>query len=156
MSKKKDFDVNIVAQNRKAYHNYDIQETFEAGIVLLGSEVKSLRNGLGSIGDSYAAENEGELWLRNIHIAEYSSASFSNHEPTRPRKILLKKRELNRLLGSLGRSGISIIPLKIYFNSRGTAKIALGLGKGKKLYDKREDIKKRDWQRSKARILRVK
>ena len=149
-------DGKIVAVNRRAHYNFHIEDTFEAGLVLLGSEVKSLRMGQGNIREAYASEQGGELWLRNSHIAEYISANLFNHQPTRPRKLLLKKKELNKLLGKIRRERITVIPLKLYFNSRGVAKIEIGLARGKKLYDKRQDIKSRDWQRSQARIIRSK
>ena len=144
----------VVAQNRKARHNFQIEENLEAGIALLGTEVKSLRAGKASLGEAHAGEMKGELYLFNAHIAEYPPAQRFNHEPRRPRKLLVHKRELDRLLGQVRRDGYTIIPLSIYFNDRGIAKLDLGLAKGKRKVDKREDIKKRDWQRQKARLLR--
>ncbi|ODA68605.1 SsrA-binding protein [Methyloligella halotolerans] len=143
-----------VAENRKARFNYEIGETLEAGISLAGSEVKSLRNGKANIAESYASAEGGEMWLINSHIAEYAQAGRENHDPTRRRKLLLNKKEMDKLAGAIQREGITVIPLTLYFNSRGIAKVKLGVGKGKKLHDKRETEKKRDWNRQKARILR--
>ena len=154
MTNKSSSDKNTVAINRRAYHNFEIHETYEAGLVLLGTEVKALRQGLASIGESYAVDENGELWLRNAHIAEYVPANRLNHEPTRPRKLLVKRRELNKLLGAIQREGMTIIPLRVYFNSRGRAKVAIGLARGRKLYDKRQKMKEKDWKMSRARILR--
>jgi SsrA-binding protein len=144
------------AQNRKARHDFFIQDTLEAGIMLMGSEVKSLRKGQASIGEAFAAEQDGDLMLVNAHIPEYSGANQFNHEPRRPRKLLLHKRELSRLIGQVQRAGATIVPLSIYFNERGIAKVSLGVAKGKRKVDKREDEKKRDWQRDKARLMRDK
>jgi SsrA-binding protein len=144
------------AQNRKARHDFFIQDTLEAGIMLQGSEVKSLRQGHASIGEAFAAERDGDLILVNAHIPEYSGANQFNHEPRRPRKLLLHKRELSRLIGQVQRAGVTIVPLSIYFNERGIAKVSLGIAKGKRKTDKREDEKKRDWQRDKARLMRDK
>ena len=144
----------LVAQNRKARHNFQIEENIEAGLALLGTEVKSLRAGKASLGEAYAGEMKGELYLFNAHIAEYPPAQRFNHEPRRPRKLLVHKRELDRLLGQVRRDGYTLVPLAIYFNPRGIAKLDLGLAKGKRQVDKREDIKKRDWQRRKAQLLR--
>ena len=144
----------LVAQNRKARHNFQIEENIEAGLALQGTEVKSLRAGKASLGESYAGEMKGELYLFNAHIAEYPPAQRFNHEPRRPRKLLVHKRELDRLLGQVRRDGYTLVPLSIYFNDRGIAKLDLGLAKGKRKVDKREDIKKRDWQRRKAQLLR--
>ena len=146
----------LVAENRKARFNYDIEETIEAGIVLTGSEVKSLRAGKANIAESYASNERGELYLINAHIAEYSGAARDGHAPTRPRKLLLHKREMARLLGAIQRQGMALVPLRLYFNARGIAKIQLGLGRGKKDYDKRETEKKRDWERQKGRLMREK
>lgn len=143
-----------VAQNRRARHDYFIEDTVEAGLVLSGSEVKSLRQNRGSINEAYAGEQNGEIWLINAHIPEYRGASHFGHEPRRPRKLLLHRRELNRLLGSIRREGYTLIPLSLYFNRRGIAKLQLGLAKGKRKVDKRQSIKERDWARSKARLLR--
>ncbi len=144
----------IIAQNRKARFNYAIEETFEAGLVLLGTEVKSLRNGRASIQESYACEEQsGEIFLINSDIPEYPHASRFNHEPKRPRKLLLKSRELKRLLGKIKRSGYTLVPLSLYFNERNWAKLEIALARGKTNVDKRETIKNRDWQRDKARIM---
>ncbi len=143
-----------VAQNRKAFHNYTIEDRIEAGLVLTGTEVKSLREGRANLGDAYAGEMEGELWLFNVHIAEYRGGNRLNHEPRRPRKLLLHKRELGKLLGAVQREGYTLVPLSLYFNRRGIAKVELGLGRGKKSYDKRASIKDRDWQRQKERLFR--
>jgi SsrA-binding protein len=144
----------VAAQNRKARHNYFIDETYEAGIQLLGTEVKALRQGKGNIADAYAAEQNGELWLLNSHIQEYGSGGYMRHEEKRPRKLLLKKREIAKLIGATEREGFTLVPLAIVFNERGIAKVELGLGKGKKHHDKRASIKDRDWQRQKARLLK--
>ena len=146
----------LVAENRKARFNYDIVEKLEAGIVLTGSEVKSLRTGKANIGDSYASSEGGELYLINAHIAEYTQAGRTNHEPTRRRKLLVHRREMGRLIGAIQREGMTLVPLKLYFNARGIAKVELGLAKGKKLHDKRETEKKRDWDRQKGRLMREK
>jgi SsrA-binding protein len=143
------------AQNRKARHDYLIQDTLEAGMVLVGTEVKMLRQGQASINEAYATERDGAIYLINAHIPEYKSAR-QNHEPGRPRKLLIHRKEQNKLLGLIKREGMTIVPLGIYFNARGLAKCELGLAKGKKKADKREAEKARDWQRDKARILRDK
>jgi len=144
----------LVAENRKARFNYDIEEKLEAGIALLGSEVKSLRTGKANIAESYAASEGGELYLINAHIAEYTQAGRANHEPTRRRKLLVHRREMGRLAGAIKKEGMTLVPLKLYFNARGIAKVELGLGKGKKLHDKRETEKERDWKREQGRLLR--
>ncbi|MGV1014046.1 MAG: SsrA-binding protein SmpB, partial [Methyloceanibacter sp.] len=131
----------LVAENRKARFNYEIEEKLEAGIVLTGSEVKSLRAGRANISESYATDDGGELYLINAHIAEYKQAGRNGHAPTRPRKLLLHGREIARLLGAIQRQGMTLVPLRMYFNARGIAKIQLGLAKGKKLHDKRETEK---------------
>lgn len=147
----------LVAENRKARFNYAIEDTLEAGLVLTGSEVKSLRAGKANIAEAYASNEGGSaLYLINAHIAEYAQSGRANHEPTRPRKLLLHKRELDRLMGAIQRQGMTVVPLKLYFNSRGIAKVQLGLAKGKKLHDKRESEKKRDWDRHKGRLMREK
>jgi SsrA-binding protein len=146
----------LVAENRKARFNYDIEEKLEAGIVLTGSEVKSLRAGRANIAESYATEEGGELYLINAHIAEYAGAARDGHAPTRPRKLLLHAREIARLIGAVNRQGMTLVPLKLYFNARGIAKVQLGLAKGKKLHDKRDTEKKRDWERQKGRLMREK
>jgi len=142
-----------VAENRKARHEYEITETIEAGIVLLGSEVKSLRRGRASIAESYAGEDNGRIVLINANIPVYE-ASRDNHEPKRKRPLLLHRKENDRLLGLMNKDGMTLIPLTIYFNDRGIAKLSLGIAKGRKKQDKREAIKKRDWDRQKARILK--
>ncbi len=140
-----------IANNRKARFNYTIEEELEAGIMLLGSEVKSLRAGGVNIGDGYVAEIKGELLLLNVHIAEYKGANKFNHEPLRQRKLLLHRKQIDKLLGKIRTKGLSIIPLSMYFNARNIVKISLGICKGKKLYDKRASIKERDEKRSAAR-----
>ena len=145
--------VGRVAENRKARHDYEIIETIEAGLVLFGSEVKSLRRGRASITEAYAGEEQGRLILINANIPEYEGAR-DNHEPKRHRPLLLNKKEQNKLLGHINRDGMTIVPLSLYFNDRGLAKVALGLAKGRKKHDKREAIKKRDWDRQKARVLK--
>lgn len=143
-----------VAENRKARFNYEIEDTIEAGMALQGTEVKSLRRSGANIAESYAEEKDGEIWLVNAHIPEYTQGNIHNHEPRRPRKLLLNKREINRLAGAVQQKGMTLVPLRIYFNDRGIAKLLLGLAKGKKLHDKRETEKKRDWQRQKERLLK--
>lgn len=146
-----------VAENRKARRNYEVEETFEAGIALVGTEVKSLRAGQGNIAESYASDKRGELYLYNAHIPEYSQASnFLNHDPRRPRKLLLHKREMAKLIVGIQREGMTVVPLRLYFNERGMAKLELALAKGRKLHDKRETERKRAWQRQKSRLLREK
>ena len=151
---KQDFHGRVVAENRKARHNYHLEETVEAGIALVGTEVKSLRQGRANIAESFAEIRGGEAWLVNAHIPEYTHGNIHNHEPRRPRKLLLKKREIKRLMGAVDRRGYTLVPLKLYFNDRGIAKLLLALGKGKRAVDKREDIKKRDWERQKARLMK--
>ena len=145
----------FVAKNRKARHNYHIAERFEAGIALTGTEVKSLRQGRASMGEAYAVERDGEIFLINAHIAEYDAGGRYNHAPLRARKLLLKKREINKLIGSLRRGGMTMVPLSLYFNERGRAKIELALASGKRKYDERAAEKDRDWKRDKARLLRA-
>ena len=152
--KKQAFDGRLVAQNRKARHNYFIDETIEAGIMLTGTEVKSLRDGRANIGDAYAAVKGGEIFLMNAHISEYSGGNINNHAPLRARKLLLHKREIVRLIGALQRDGMTLVPLSLYFNARGIAKASLGLAKGKRQYDKRATIKEREWKRDKARMMK--
>lgn len=144
----------VVAENRKARFNYAVEDTFEAGLVLTGTEVKSLREGKANIAESYASTEGGEIWLINAHLPEYLQANRFNHEPRRPRKLLLHKKQINRLFAAVNREGMTLVPLKIYFNDRGVAKLQLALARGKKLHDKRETEKKRDWQRQKSRLLR--
>ena len=145
-----------IAENRKARHNYFIEDTLEGGLVLTGTEVKSLRSGRANIAESYASPEQDELWLINAHIAEYKQGNRHNHEPTRKRKILLRRREIDRLAAARGQQGITLIPLKLYFNDRGYVKLQIGLAKGKKHHDKREAQKDRDWQRQKERLMRAK
>jgi SsrA-binding protein len=144
----------IAAQNRKARHDYFILETLEAGVMLAGSEVKSLRQGKGNITEAFAGPKDGELWLYNAYIPEYQSKTFFTHETRRARKLLLRRRELAKLIASIGREGVTIVPLSIYFNDRGIAKVQLGVAKGKKKHDRRESEKEQDWKRQKARLLR--
>ena len=143
------------AQNRRARHEYLIQDTLEAGMVLVGTEVKMLRQGQAVITDAFATERDGELYLVNAHIPEYKSARV-NHAPGRPRKLLIHRKERNKLMGLIKREGVTLVPLGIYFNERGLAKCELGLAKGKKKADKREAEKTRDWQRDRARLMREK
>jgi SsrA-binding protein len=146
----------LVADNRKARFNYEIGETFEAGIVLTGSEVKSLRAGRATIAESYADARAGEIWLINSNIPEYQQAGRFNHAPKRPRKLLLHQRQINRLAGAVEREGMTVVPLKLYFNEKGRAKVEIALAKGKKLHDKRETLKRRSWERERGRLMRQK
>jgi SsrA-binding protein len=143
------------AQNRRARHDYLIEDTVEAGLVLQGSEVKVLRSGEASIAEAYADARAGELFLVNANIPEYKAANRFSHEPRRPRKLLLHRKEMNKLLGAIRREGVTIVPLSIYFNERGRAKVELGLAHGKRKADRRQAEKERDWQRDKARIMRA-
>ena len=156
MAAKSERRLKVVADNRRARFNYEIGDTFEAGIVLTGSEVKSLRAGKATIAESYADARGGELWLINSNIPEYLQASRFNHAPKRARKLLLQKREINRLVGAVEREGMTIVPLKLYFNEKGRAKIEIALARGKKLHDKRETLKKRSWERERGRLMRRK
>jgi len=156
MAKKADPEKKIVADNRKARYSYAIEDTIEAGIMLLGSEVKSLRGGRSTIAESYAYAKDGELFLVNAYIPEYTMASRFNHEPRRQRKLLVHKAQASKLSIAIQREGMTLIPLRLYFNPKGIAKIELGIAKGKKLHDKRETEKQRDWQRDKARLMRDK
>lgn len=144
----------IVADNRKARFNYELEDRFEAGIVLTGTEVKALREGRANIGESYATVEDGELYLINAHISEYSHATRENHEPRKPRKLLMHRREIQRLKGLTQQKGVTLVPLTLYFNNRGVAKVELALGRGRRKYDKREVKKERDWQRQKERLLK--
>jgi len=144
----------MVAENRRARFDYEILDTLEAGLVLSGTEVKSLRTGKAQITESYASPEDGELWLINAYIPEYLQANRFNHEERRRRKLLVSKKELARLESEVDRSGNTIVPLKLYFNERGRAKVLIGLAKGKKNYDKRETEKNRDWNREKSRLLK--
>ena len=145
----------LIAQNRKARHDYHIDETYEAGIQLFGTEVKSLREGRANLGDSFAQERDGEVVLMNAHIAPYSAGGRFNHEPLRPRKLLLHRRQIEKLRGELKRGGMTLVPLSLYFNEKGRAKVELALAHGKKQYDKRAAEAERDWQRQKGRLIRA-
>lgn len=155
MAKGPERKIKVVADNRKARFNYEIGETFEAGIALTGSEVKSLRQGRASIGESYADAREGDLWLLNANIPEYLQAGQFNHPPKRPRRLLLHRRQIDRLAAGVEREGMTIVPLKLYFDERGRAKLEVALARGKKLHDKRETEKRRDWDRERGRLLRA-
>jgi SsrA-binding protein len=144
----------VVAENRRARFDYAIEDTLEAGIALTGTEVKSLRFGEGSIAESYAEVKDGEVWLVNSNIPEFSHGNRFNHEPKRPRKLLLNSREIEKLFGAVARQGMTLVPLSIYFNSRGRAKVELALARGRKAHDKREHEKEKDWKREQARLLR--
>ncbi|MGI9482479.1 MAG: SsrA-binding protein SmpB [Hyphomicrobiales bacterium] len=144
----------VVADNRKARFNFEILDVFEAGLQLAGTEVKSLRSGKASLAESYATVENGEIWLVNCNIPEYGQGNRNNHEPKRPRKLLLHAKEIQRLIGAVQREGLTLIPLKLYFNPRGLAKLEVALARGKKLHDKRQTEKDRSWQRDKARLLR--
>ena len=144
----------IVAENRRARFDYFIEDKFEAGIELTGTEVKSLRSGEGSIAESYATVEGDEVWLINSHIPEYSHGNRLNHQPRRQRKLLLRAREIAKLHGAITRQGLTLVPLSLYFNGRGRAKIELALARGKKMHDKRETVKERDWKREQQRLLR--
>ena len=146
--------VRVVADNRRAKFDYAVEERFEAGIALQDTEVKALRNSEGSIKESYATVEEGEAWLINAHIPEYSHGNRLNHETRRPRKLLLHAREINKLFGAVGRQGLTIVPLSMYFNGDGRAKLEIALAKGKKAHDKRAAIRERDWKLEQGRILR--
>ena len=153
MAKKPDLGHTVVAQNRKARHNYFIEETFEAGLALTGTEVKSLRGGRSSIAESYVTEDGGEAWLVNADIPEYASGNRFNHERKRPRKLLLHKKQINTLIGAIQREGRTVVPLQVYFNEHGRAKVEIALVTGKQAHDKRQAIKDRDWKRQRARLL---
>jgi len=144
----------VVAENRRARFDYAIEQVFEAGIALQGTEVKALRFGEGTIAESYAEVTGGEVWLINSNIPEFSHGNRHNHEPRRPRKLLLKGREINKMHAGVMRQGMTLVPLSVYFNSRGRAKVELALAKGKKAHDKRESIKERDWKRDKERLMK--
>tara|TARA_A100000164_G_C21864011_1_gene751569 strand:- start:391 stop:861 length:471 start_codon:yes stop_codon:yes gene_type:complete len=153
MNRKTNTGLKIICLNRKASFNYFFEDLIEAGIVLKGSEIKSIRDGKVNIADSYAIEKNGEIILINSHIAQYRQANTINHNPTSERKLLLNKREINKLIGKMQRDGFTIIPTKMYFK-KGKAKLEIAIAKGKKQYDKRETKKKRDWNRNKARYIR--
>jgi SsrA-binding protein len=152
--RKADPNNKTVAENRKARFSYEILDTVEAGLVLSGTEVKSLRQGQANIQDAYASNEGGEIWLINSYLPEYLQANRFNHEPRRRRKLLLKKREMAKLTQSVEREGMTMVPLKVYFNDKGRAKLLLGVARGKKLHDKRESEKQRDWSREKGRLLK--
>jgi SsrA-binding protein len=149
-------NTKVVADNRKARFNYAIGEVIEAGIALTGSEVKSMRSGKATIAESYADARDGEIWLVNANIPEYLQAGRFNHAPKRPRKLLLHARQIGKLIGAIEREGMTLVPLKLYFNDKGRAKVELALAKGKKLYDKRATEKKRSWDRERGRLMREK
>ena len=153
MNQKTKSGLKIISNNRKARFNYFFKEFFEAGIVLKGSEVKSLRDGKANISESYAFDEQGEIYLVNSHIPSYKQSSYNNHDPKRNRKLLLKKREINKLIGRINREGYTLIPTKLYFK-KGKAKVEIAVAKGKKQYDKRHTKKKRDWDRERARYFR--
>ena len=153
MSQKTKSGLKIISKNRKAGFNYFFSEFFEAGIVLHGSEVKSLRDGKANISESYAFDHNGEIYLVNSHIPSYKESSYNNHVPNRNRKLLLNKREINKLIGRINREGFTLIPTKLYFR-KGKAKVEIAVAKGKKHFDKRQTKKKRDWQREKAKFFR--
>ena len=158
MAKKKKDNSNgkLIADNRKARHNYEFVETLEAGLVLTGTEVKSLRNGKANIAESYATEEGGEIWLINSYIPEYLEGNRHNHEPRRKRKLLLNKREMVKLINAVSRDGMTIVPNRLYFNERGRAKLQIAMAKGRKAHDKRQVSKERDWKREQGRLLREK
>ena len=157
MAEKKERPHKVVADNRKARYNYEIGEVFEAGLALTGTEVKSLRTGKATIAESYADAKRGEIWLINANIPEYGqSGTFFNHEPKRPRKLLLHKSQIHKITIAVDREGMTLVPLRVFFNDKGRAKIDIAVGRGKKLHDKRETEKKRDWNREKSRLLRAK
>ena len=156
MADKKERPRKVVADNRRARFNYEIGEVFEAGIALTGTEVKSLRQGRATIAESYADTRDGELWLLNANIPEYVQASRFNHAPKRPRKLLLHRGQIEKLAGGVERDGMTIVPLKMYFNGKGRAKVEVALARGKKLHDKRETEKKRSWERERGRLMRLK
>ena len=145
-----------IAVNKKARHDYQIEETLEAGLVLTGTEVKSLREGKANIRDAYAFERGGEIWLHNAYIAEDKQGNRFNHAPLRERKLLLRKSEIRKLVGSLKTKGVTLVPLELFFNEKGIAKLSVGLASGKRQYEKREAIKERDWKREQARLMRDK
>ena len=153
MSSKTKSGLKIISNNRKARYNYFLEEFFEAGIALKGSEVKSLRDGKANISESYAIDDKGELFLVNSHIPSYKESSYNNHDPKRNRKLLFNRREINKLMGRINREGLTLIPTKLYFK-KGKAKIEIAVAKGKKQYDKRHSKKRRDWERERARFFR--
>lgn len=151
----KDTPRKVVAENRKARFDYFIDETYEAGLMLLGTEVKSLRGGRSNIADAYAVAEGNEIWLLNAYVPEYEGGNRFNHDPLRKRKLLLHAREIEKLIGTLKRGGVTLVPLRIYFNERGRAKIEMGLARGKQAHDKRATIKDREWKREQGRIMRA-
>ena len=153
MAKKPELDREVVAQNRKARFDYFIEETFEAGLQLTGTEVKSLRGGRSTIAETYVTEQGGEAWLVNANIPLYASGNRYNHEPKRPRKLLLHKAQISKLIGAIQREGRTVVPLQVYFNGQGRAKIEIALAKGKQAHDKRQTLKDRDWQRQRSRLM---
>ena len=155
MAEKNERPIKVIAENRKARFNYSIEDTVEAGIALTGTEVKSMRGGKSTIAESYADARGSEIWLINANIPEYLQANRFNHEPKRARKLLLHRKEISRLIAAVDREGMTLIPLRLYFNARGRAKLLLAVAKGRKLHDKREAVKKRDWGREKGRLLRA-
>ena len=154
--KKKKDDRKIVADNRKARHDYFFEDVIEAGIMLTGTEVKSLREGRANIAESYASDEGGEIWLINSNIPQYSAGNRNNHEPRRHRKLLLHRRQIDKLAAAVAREGMTLVPLKLFFNDRGMVKLEIALAKGKKTHDKRQTSKDRDWARQKARLMRDK
>ncbi len=144
----------VVAENRRARYDYAVEDIFEAGIALTGTEVKSLRFGEGSIAESYAEVKDGEIWLINSNIPEFSHGNRFNHEPKRPRKLLLREREINKMFGAVARQGMTLVPLSVYFNSRGRAKVELAIARGRKAHDKREHEREKDWKKEQGRLLR--
>lgn len=153
MADKNERPIKVMAENRKARFNYAIEDTIEAGIALTGTEVKSIRNGKSTIAESYADSKNGEIWLINATIPEYLQGNRFNHEPKRPRKLLLHRGQINKLIGAINREGRTVVPLQVYFNPRGRAKIEIALVTGKQAHDKRQTIKERDWKRQRARLL---
>ncbi len=156
MARRKNDGRRIVADNRKARHNYFFEDIVEAGIALTGTEVKSLREGKANIAESYASDEGGEIWLINSNIPQYSAGNRNNHEPRRHRKLLLHRRQIDKMIGAVQREGMTLVPLKLYFNERGMVKIEIALAKGKKIHDKRQTARDRDWARQKARLMREK
>ncbi len=152
--KKEESNYQVVANNRKASFNYFFLELIESGIALLGSEVKSLRLGKGNIAESYAVDSNGELFLQNSYIPEYSQSSYNNHDPRRLRKLLLSKKQINKIIGKINQEGLTVVPVRMYFNHKGIAKVQIAIAKGKKQHDKRHTKKTRDWEREKSRVFR--
>ncbi len=155
-AKKKPDGRKVVADNRKARHNFFFEDVIEAGIVLTGTEVKSLREGKANIAESYASHEDGAIWLINSNIPQYSAGNRNNHEPRRHRKLLLHQRQIDKLIMAVAREGMTLVPVKLFFNERGMVKLDLALAKGKKIHDKRQVSKDRDWNRQKARLMREK